>query len=85
MLTVKGRQLVAARSATTWGAAVDLRGRVGFALGRFAPFLFAGGSRDLRPEYLTLTGAADGSDNTSLSRWNLSAGAGLAVLWGKNE
>ena len=85
MLTVKGRQLVAARSATTWGAAVDLRGRVGFALGRFAPFLFAGGSRDLRPEYLTLTGGSDSLDNTTLSRWNLNAGAGLAVLLGKNE
>ena len=85
MLTANGRLLVAARSATTWGAAVDLRGRVGFALGRFVPILFAGGSRDLRPEYLTLTGGSDGSDNATLSRWNLSAGAGLAVLLGKNE
>ena len=79
MLNVEGRQLVASHSVTTWGAAVDLRGRLGFAAGRFVPFLFAGGSWALRTERMTL----DGSPKTkTLSRWNLSAGAGLAILLG---
>jgi hypothetical protein len=70
---------VDARSATVWGAAADLRGRVGIAWGRVAPFLFAGASYALRGEHLTLD---DVSHKITLSRWNVSAGAGLAFLFG---
>jgi hypothetical protein len=79
MLTVDGRKLVNARSVTTWGASVDLRLRLGFAVGHVAPFLFAGGSGALRAQHLTLDGSPQ---NTTLSRWNASAGAGLAFLFG---
>ncbi len=82
MLTVDGRQLASARGVTTWGAAADLRGRLGLTLGRFAPFVFAGGSWALRAERLTLE---DRPQTTTLSRWNLSAGAGLAVLFGATK
>jgi hypothetical protein len=84
MLSVGGRgqQLETTRSATTWGAAVDLRGRFGLVAGRLIPFLFAGGSVALRAEHLTLEG---GPNPTTLSRWNLSAGAGLAILLGGSE
>jgi hypothetical protein len=80
LLTLSGKQLATGRSATTWGAAADLRARLGLAWGRVAPFLFAGGSYDLRGEHLTL----DDRPQTSitLSRWIVSAGAGLAFLFG---
>lgn len=81
-LSGRGQQLDTTRSATTWGAAADLRGRLGLAAGRFIPFLFAGGSVALRAEHLTLVG--NPADKT-LSRWNLSGGAGLAFLLGGNE
>ncbi len=81
-LAGNGQQLDTTRSATTWGASMDLRGRVGFAAERFLPFLFAGGSVALRAEHLTLDGSQASS---TLSRWNLSAGAGLAFLLGGNE
>jgi hypothetical protein len=45
-------------------------------------FLFAGRQRALRAERLTLD---DIRRHTTLSRWNFSAGAGLAVLLGWNE
>ena len=81
-LGARGQQLETTHSATAWGAAVDLRGRLGLAAGRFIPFLFAGGSVALRAEHLTLVGSP--ADKT-LSRWNLSGGAGLAFLLGGNE
>jgi hypothetical protein len=79
LLTLNGKQLAPGRSATAWGAAADMRGRIGVAWGRFAPFLFVGGSYALRGERLTLD---DRSQNITLSRWNVSAGAGLAFLFG---
>ena len=80
LLTLSGKQLAPGRSATAWGAAADLRARLGLTWGRFAPFLFAGGSYALRGERLTL----DDRPQTSitLSRWNASLGAGLAFLFG---
>jgi hypothetical protein len=80
LLTLNGKQLATGRSATAWGVAADLRARFGLTLGRVAPFLFAGGSYDLREERLTL----DDRPQTivTLSRWNVSAGAGLAFLFG---
>ena len=82
MFTGSGQRLLTAHSATTWGAALDLRGRLGLAFGRLVPFLFAGGSGMLRAERLTLDGSAQ---NTTLSRWSVSAGVGLAFLFGRNE
>jgi hypothetical protein len=80
LLTLNGKNLTPGRSATAWGAAADLRARLGLTWGRFAPFLFAGGSYALRGERLTL----DDRPQTSitLSRWNASLGAGLAFLFG---
>jgi len=80
LLTSNGKQLTNRRSATTWGAAADLRGRVGITWGRVALFLYVGASLALRGEVLTL----DDRPQTSitLSRWNVSAGAGLAYLFG---
>jgi hypothetical protein len=80
LLTLNGKNLTPGRSATAWGAAADLRARLGLTWGRFAPFLFAGGSYALRGERLTL----DDRPQTSitLSRANVSAGAGLAFLFG---
>jgi hypothetical protein len=83
VLTAKGQPLVISRSVTTWGAALDVRGRLGLVFGRFVPFLFAGGSGALRAESLTLDDYPKAS--TTLSRWNLSLGAGLAVLFGTKE
>ena len=79
LLTLNGKQLAPGRSATAWGAAADLRARLGLTWGRLALFLFAGGSYALRGEHLTLD---DRPQNITLSRWNVSAGAGLAVLLG---
>jgi len=80
LLSLNGKQLASERSATAWGAAADLRARFGFTVGRVAPFLFAGGSYDLREERLTL----DDRPQTivTLSRWNVSVGGGLAFLFG---
>lgn len=83
MLTVDGRHLAVARNVTTWGAAMDVRGRLGFAAGRFVPFLYAGGSGALRAQRLTLDDLPQAT--MMLSRWNVSAGAGLAILWGASE
>jgi len=79
VFTGSGQRLFTKHSATTWGAALDLRGRLGFAFGRLLPFVFVGGSAMLRAERLTLD---DSTQNTTLSRWDLSAGAGLAFLLG---
>jgi hypothetical protein len=83
VLTANGQPLVIARSVTTWGAALDVRGRLGLVFGRFVPFLLAGGSGALRAESLTLDDYPQAS--TTLSRWNLSVGAGLAVFFGAKE
>jgi hypothetical protein len=80
LLTLNGKQLAPGRSATAWGAAADLRARFGLAWGRVAPFLFLGGSYALRGERLTLGDRPQTS--ITLSRWNFSAGAGLAFLFG---
>jgi len=80
LLTLSGKQLQSGRAATAWGAAADLRARFGFTWGRFAPFLLAGASYALRGERLTLD---DRSQSITLSRWNVSAGAGLAFLFGE--
>jgi hypothetical protein len=45
-----------------------------------APFLFVGGNCALRGERLTLD---DRSQSITLSRWNVSVGAGLAFLFGE--
>jgi hypothetical protein len=80
LLTLSGKQLQTGHNATAWGAAADLRARLGFTWGRFAPFLFAGTSYALRGERLTLD---DRAQSITLSRWNVSAGAGLAFLFGE--
>ena len=82
MLTASGSPLVVPRTVTTWGAAVELRFRLGLALGRYVPFLFAAGSGALRAEQLKLD---DRTESATLSRWDLSAGAGLAIFLGKSE
>jgi hypothetical protein len=79
LLTLSGKQLAPGRSATAWGAAADLRARLGLAVGRVAPFLFGGASYAFLGERLTLD---DSTQNITLSRWNVSAGAGLAFLFG---
>jgi hypothetical protein len=79
MFTGSGQKLLTPHSTTTWGAALDLRGRLGLALGRFVPFVFTGGSGMLRAERLTLDNS---TQNTTLSRWSVSAGIGLAFLLG---
>jgi hypothetical protein len=83
VLAASGQPLAVPRSVTSWGAAMDVRGRLGLAFGRFLPFLFAGASGALRAERLTLDD--DATDTTTLSRWNFSAGAGLAILLGAKE
>jgi hypothetical protein len=80
LLTLSGKQLQSGHRATAWGAAADLRARLGFTWGRIAPFVFAGASCALRGERLTLD---DRSQSITLSRWNVSAGAGLAFLFGE--
>jgi hypothetical protein len=80
LLTLNGKRLQSGRAATVWGAAADLRARLGFNWGRVAPFLFTGGSYALRGERLTLD---DRQQNVTLSRWNFSVGAGLAFLFGE--
>ena len=79
LLAANGKPLVVPRKVTTWGAALEVRGRTGLVLGRFLPFLFVGASSALRAERLTLDDYP--ADATTLSRWNFSAGAGLAVLF----
>jgi hypothetical protein len=83
MLVASGQPLAIPRDVSTWGAAVDVRGRMGLALGRFLPFLFAGASGAMLAERLTLDDLP--TDATTLPRWNFSAGAGLAVLLGAKE
>jgi hypothetical protein len=80
LLTLNGKNLAPGRSATAWGAAADLRARLGLTWGRLAPFLFAGGSYALRGERLTLEDRPQ--TNITLSRANVSVGAGLAFLFG---
>jgi len=80
LLSLNGKQLANERSATAWGAAADLRGRLGLTVGRVAPFLFVGGSYDLREERLTLYDRPQ--TIITLSRWNVNIGAGVAFLFG---
>jgi len=82
MLTVTSRQLPTNYDVTTWGAALDLRGRLGFALGRYLPFLYVGGSGALRAQELTIDNRPE---TATLSRWNLSAGLGMSVVFGATE
>ena len=83
MLTARGtKKLDVGYSVTTWGAAMDLRVRLGLSAGRIAPFLFMGGSGALPAQKLTLEGAPQ---TTTLSRWSYSAGIGLAFLFGAYE
>lgn len=82
MLKVRGKHLTVGKRVTTWGAELDLRVRFGLTIGRFVPFVFMGGSGALRAQRLTLD---DYPQVTTLSRWNLGAGVGLAFLLGKNE
>jgi hypothetical protein len=84
MLTSRGtKKLDVGYSVTTWGAAMDLRVRLGLSIGRIAPFLLLGGSGTLPAQKLTLEGAPQAE--TTLSRWSYSAGVGLAFLFGANE
>lgn len=84
MLTSRGtKQLDVGYSVTTWGAAMDLRVRLGLSAGRIAPFLFMAGSGTLPAQKLTLEG--DAQAETTLSRWSYGAGVGLAILFGANE
>jgi hypothetical protein len=80
LLALSGKRLQSEYNATAWGAAADLRARLGSSWGRLAPFLFAGASCALRGERLTLD---DREQSITLSRWNVSAGAGLAFLFGE--
>ena len=83
MLTARGtKQLNVNYPVTTWGAAMDLRVRLGLSAGRIAPFLFMGGSGALPAQKLTIEGA---TQTTTLSRWSYSAGIGLAFLFGAYE
>jgi hypothetical protein len=84
MLTSRGTKRLDVRySVTTWGAAMDLRVRLGLSAGRIAPFLFMAGSGTLPAQKLTLEG--DAQAETTLSRWSYSAGVGLAILFGANK
>jgi hypothetical protein len=78
LLTIQGRNLPTGHSVSRWGVSVGARVRLGLTLGALRPFVFAGVSCALRGERLTLDNVPD---NTTLSRWNLSAGAGLAYVW----
>jgi len=80
LLSLSGKRLANERSATAWGAAADLHARLGLTVGRVTPFLFAGGSCDLRGEHLTLNDRPQ--TVITLSRWNINIGAGLAFLFG---
>jgi len=82
LLAAEGRDLVRIRTVNDWGAAVDLRARLGLTLGHFLPFLFAGGSYDLVTQRLTLDNFAR---DVTLSRWNLIVGAGLAYRFGRDD
>jgi hypothetical protein len=82
MLTASGSKLQIGKSVTTWGAELDLRVRLGFSIGRIAPFFFMGGSGALLAHRLTLD---DNPKYATLSRWSMSAGVGLAFLFGRNE
>ena len=84
MLTSRGtKQLDVGYHVTTWGAAMDLRVRLGLAASRITPFLFMAGNGALLAQKLTLEG--DPQAETTLSRWSYSAGVGLALLFGANE
>ena len=84
ILTSRGtKQVDVGYSVTTWGAALDLRVRLGLSAGRVAPFLFVGGSGVLPAQKLTLEGAPQAA--AMLSRWSFSAGVGFAFLFGANE
>jgi len=82
LLKVDGRNLAESRSVTTWGAAGDLRGRLGIPVGRFCPFLYAGASYAMPAQRLTLEGSPN---RITLSRWNLSLGVGLSYRFGASD
>jgi hypothetical protein len=80
LLTVDGRNLNPGKSVTRWGAAANARLRLGFVLGSWRPFAFAGTGFALRAERLTLDDYP--GQSITLSPWSFSLGLGLAYLFG---
>lgn len=79
-LAVEGRDLNPGKSVTRWGAAADVRLRLGLMLGRLCPYVFAAASYAFRAERLTVDDSPYPS--TTLPRGNVSLGLGLAYLVG---
>ena len=71
---LQGENLLTPRRASTWTLAIDGRIRLGLALGRVVPFVYAGTAYSLSTARLTLD---DRPDQITLSRWNVAAGLGL--------
>jgi hypothetical protein len=76
LLTVRGKDLQAGGSVTRWGLAAAARARFGLVTGSWRPFVLVGVSTALRAERLVLDDYPEQS--TTLSRWNLSCGLGVA-------
>lgn len=72
---LKGKNLTPAHQAVAWGPLADLRVNAGWQLGRWAPFVYLGGSYSMLRERLVLDNA---DDSVVLSRWNVAAGLGLS-------
>lgn len=78
LLSIEGRNLQHGNRVSRWGLSLGARLRLGLTSGALRPFMFAGVTCALRDENLTLDNTPD---SITLSRWNLSGGAGLAYIW----
>jgi hypothetical protein len=78
-LSLAGKDLGSARNVARWGAAGQVRARVGWSIGPMAFFVSASAGRSFVRDRLTLD---DAPDNTYLSPWDASLGAGLTILLG---
>lgn len=71
---LQGEGLLTPRRATAWTLAIDGRIRLGLALSRIVPFVYAGTAYGITTTRLTLD---DRLDRVTLSHWNVAAGLGL--------
>jgi hypothetical protein len=79
LLSLEGKNLMAARAARVWGASVEARGRIGVRWGRLAPFVSLALTRSLVGETLTLD---DTSDSARLSPWEVRVEVGVSFVIG---
>jgi hypothetical protein len=76
----QGASLARPGAVTAWAAMIDGRARLGWDIGRLAPFIYVGTSYGFLREHLHVSGGV--SDTITVSSVNVAAGFGISVWFG---